>query len=216
MEQNLHIWGELPETERKQLTENAVTRRFTAGTVMETGEERCLGLMAVLKGELRVYMMSEEGREITLFRLHGGDLSVISAACAFKRLYMDALIVAEVDTEVKVVGLGVLNRLMAEDLTLRCYLYELMMHHFSEALGAVEQMVFQPFSRRLAGFLLSESHRTGTAELHLTHEQIAKYLGSAREVVARKMKQFSEAGLVEMHRGTVKITDKKRLEALFD
>ncbi|MBP3397221.1 MAG: Crp/Fnr family transcriptional regulator [Clostridia bacterium] len=207
MEKTLPVWGDISKNERELLLKNAIDRHFSTGTVMETGEDRCLGLMLILRGELRLYMMSEEGREVTLLRLHSGDLSVISAACVLKRLYMDALIVAEADTEVKMVPLPTLNRLMEENIHLRCYLYELMMQHLSEALGAVEQVVFQPFCRRLSGFLIAECQRTGADTVYLTHEQIAKYLGSAREVVARMMKRFAAAGLVEMRRGSVRVLD---------
>lgn len=211
MEKTLPVWGDISKNERELLLKNAIDRHFPMGTVMETGEDRCLGLMLILRGELRLYMMSEEGREVTLLRLHSGDLSVISAACVLKRLYMDALIVAEADTEVKMVPLPTLNRLMEENIHLRCYLYELMMQHLSEALGAVEQVVFQPFCRRLSGFLTAECQRTGADTVYLTHEQIAKYLGSAREVVARMMKRFAAAGLVEMRRGSVRVLDADRL-----
>ncbi|MBE6594880.1 MAG: Crp/Fnr family transcriptional regulator [Ruminococcaceae bacterium] len=213
MEKTLPVLGDMQQNERELLLKNAVSRSFPAGTVMETGAEQCLGLMLIERGELRLYMMSEEGREVTLLRFHSGDLSVISAACVLKQLYMDALIVAEEDTRVKVVSLTVLNRLMEENIHLRCYLYELMMQHLSEALGAVEQVVFQSLSRRLSGFLVAECRRTGSDTVYLTHEQIAKYLGSAREAVARMMKRFATAGLVEMRRGAVHVLDAEGLIA---
>ena len=68
--------------------------------------------------------------------------------------------------------------------------------------------------KRLAIFLCDESARTGSQVISLTHEQIAKYMGSAREVVSRMLKYFTNEGIVEVSRKGIRILDKERLRLM--
>ena len=76
----------------------------------------------------------------------------------------------------------------------------------------LQQVLFMRADRRLARLLYEEMERLQTDEIKLTHEQIAKYMGSAREVVSRLLKYFADENIVELSRGTVKILDKVKLE----
>ena len=78
----------------------------------------------------------------------------------------------------------------------------------------MQQILFMSFDRRLAVFLIDELSRSTTDSIQLTQDQIAKYMGSAREVVSRMLKYFSAEGIVEVHRGGIKILDKSKLRAL--
>ena len=78
----------------------------------------------------------------------------------------------------------------------------------------MQQILFERFDRRLAGFLLEEYARTGSREILMTHEQIAAQVSSAREVVARTLKRFSADGLVEMKRGKLLLKDPNALKKL--
>ena len=79
----------------------------------------------------------------------------------------------------------------------------------------MQQILFMSMDKRLAIFLLDELAKTGSDTVKLTHEQIAKYIGSAREVVSRMLKYFSSEGLITSSRSEgIKIVDKKRLRAL--
>ena len=79
---------------------------------------------------------------------------------------------------------------------------------FSNVMWAMQQILFMSFDRRLAIFLLDEAAAFLSQEIKMTHEQIARLMGSAREVVTRMLKYFSSEGYVELSRGTVKILDK--------
>jgi len=78
----------------------------------------------------------------------------------------------------------------------------------------MQQILFMSTDKRLAVFLTDEAARTGSSTIGLTHEQIAKYIGSAREVVSRMLKYFSTEGIVEVSRKGIKITDKEKLRQL--
>jgi len=208
------IWNELGEPERRRLEQNAVYRSVPCGTALSEGEDDCVGLIVVHAGRLRACILSDEGREITLYRLFEGDVCLFSASCILTDLQVDIRIEAEVDTSFWVIPAGVYQALAAESVKLSGFTSSLMATRFSEVMWRMDQILFQRFDQRLAAFLLDESAVEGTDELEITHERIARHMGSAREVVTRMLKYFQSEGLVTLSRGGVALTDRKRLRAL--
>ena len=78
----------------------------------------------------------------------------------------------------------------------------------------MQQILFMGADRRLAIFLWDEISKSKTTEVKMTHEQIARYMGSAREVISRMLKYFAGEGIVELFRGGVRVIDKKKLQNL--
>jgi CRP/FNR family transcriptional regulator len=89
-----------------------------------------------------------------------------------------------------------------------------MASRFSDVMWIMEQILFMSFDQRLAIFLIEQSAIQESDDIHITHENIAKNMGSAREVVTRMLNYFQDEGIVELHRGGIKIIDRKRLEAM--
>ena len=174
---------------------------------MHSQDSACLGMILVLEGEARAYILSEEGREITLFRLHAGEPCVLSASCVISRLTFDTHIVAETGCTVLVIGPDAFSSLTDRNIYVRCFMYELATEHFSAVMASMQQILFMRYDRRLAMFLLEEHERTNSCEIRMTHERIAQNTSSAREVVARTLKRFSTQGLVELRRGSIMLKD---------
>ena len=151
---------------------------------------------------------------MTLFRLYGGDLCVLSASCVISQITFDTQMTAQRDTEVLIIPANIVAMLKEQNLAVRCCLYELATARFSDVMWAMQQLLFKGLDRRLAGFLLSEAERTGSDTIRMTHEQIAQHISSAREAVARMLKQFSEEGLVELKRGAITLRDFDSLKQL--
>lgn len=205
---HLPYWGDLNEAERKAVAQHAVVRHYAKGSILHSGGgNACLGMIYVLHGRLRTYLLSEEGREITLFRLEAGDPCVLSAACVVSQLTFDTQMEVETDCDLLIVGAAVFKKLTEENIYVRCFLYELATARFSTVMWTMQQILFEKVDRRLAAYLLAESEKTGSLELHVTHEEIARQINSAREVVARMLKRFSADGLVELRRGAVRLTN---------
>ena len=207
------VWDKLTDAQRRALESAASPRRLEAGEQL-SGAGECVGLLAVRSGRLRAYMISDTGREITLYRLFERDICLFSASCVMRGLQFDVSIEAEQPSEVLVVSPEVYKRVMEESAPLANYTNELMASRFSEVMWLVEQVLWKSFDRRLAAFLLEESALEGGPELGLTHERIAAHLGTAREVVTRMLRYFQSEGLVSLSRGTVRIADRQGLEAL--
>ena len=196
------------------MQQNAVIRLYKKGTRVYSSERECLGMLFVMQGEMRTYLLSEEGREVTLFRIYPNDLCVLSASCVISQISFDTQMSAQKDTEALMIPPNIVLLLKEKNLSVRCFLYELATKRFSDVMWAMQQILFKRLDQRLALFLMQESQRLGTDTIHMTHEQIAQQISSAREAVARMLKQFSEDGLVELKRGAIRLLDQKGLKAL--
>ena len=210
----LPFWASLTEQEKEILRKSAVIRRYEKGSFIHSSDRDCLGMLFILSGEIRTYILSDEGREVTLFRLYAGDLCVLSASCVINQITFDTQLTAQKDTELLILPAAILASLKEKNVHLRCFLYEQATKSFSDVMWAMQQILFKRLDQRLAAFLLSEADRTGTDTITMTHEQIAQHISSAREAVARMLKQFTEEGLVELRRGTIIIKDAGCLRSL--
>jgi len=208
------IWDKLTTEQQSRITELADFRKVPAGRVLHDGGPNCLGLVLVRSGQLRAYMLSEEGREVTISRFFEMDICLFSASCVMPDLQIDVMITAEKDSEVWVIPACLYQNLMGESTALANYSRELIAGHFSELMWLMEQIMWKSFDKRLAAFLVEESVVEGQDVLQLTHEKIANHMGTAREVVTRMLRYFQSEGMVKLTRGTVELTDKKRLQQL--
>ena len=180
----LPFWSSLTEQEQETLRQSAFVRHYEKGAFIHSSDNECLGMLSVLSGEIRTYLLSEEGREVTLFRLYPGELCVLSASCVISQITFDTQMTAGMDTEVLIIPANVIAALKEKNLYVRCFLYEL------------------------------ATKRTGSDTIRMTHEQIAQHISSAREAVARMLKGFSEDGLVELRRGAITLRDTDGLNHL--
>lgn len=210
---SLPFWDDIDETDRRIICENTVSRSFAAGENSHSGGE-CSGVIFVQSGCLRVYILSENGKDITLYRLFPGDMCMLSASCVLESITFDVTIDAEEDSECIIIGGSVFNTLSQKYKDIRIFSLETAVSRFSDVMWVMQQILFMSMDKRLAIFLIDEAARTDSEEILLTHEQIAKYIGSAREVVSRTLKYLASEGMVEVSRKGVRITDKDKLRKL--
>ena len=208
------IWDKLSAEHQQRIAELADLRQVKAGTVLHDGGPNCLGLLLVRSGQLRAYMLSEEGREVTIGRFFEMDLCLFSASCVMPSMQFDVLIAAEKDAEVWVIPACLYQNLMNESIALSNYSRDLISTHFSEVMWLMEQIMWKSFDKRLAQFLLEESAVEDTLSLKLTHEKIANHMGTAREVVTRMLRYFQSEGLVKLTRGAVELVSPEKLRSL--
>jgi CRP/FNR family transcriptional regulator len=174
----------------------------------------CLGLLLIRSGQLRVYTLSSEGREITLYRLFDHDICLFSASCVMPNIQFEVIIEAEKDCEMWVLPSCLFKDLMEESAVVANYANQLISSRFSDVMWLMEQIMWKSFDKRLASFLLEESALEASASLKITHEKIANHMGTAREVVTRMLRYFQSEGMVKLTRGTVELIDEDKLEKL--
>lgn len=207
------FWDEIPEEDRSALCRNSYVMRYSRGENLHSGSE-CSGVIFVRSGSLRLYIMSEQGKDVTLYRLHRGDMCMLSASCVLKSITFDVFVDAEEDSECYVISGPVFAEVSARNPQIRIFALETAVSRFSDVMWVMQQILFMSLDKRLAIFLIDEAARTHSDTVALTHEQIARYIGSAREAVSRMLKYFASEGIVEVSRGGVHILDRERLRRL--
>lgn len=207
------FWNDISEKEQTYICENSLALTYPKGTNVHNGDE-CSGVFFVRSGCLRIYIMSEEGKEITLYRLHDGDMCMLSASCVIQAITFDVFVDAEENSECYVINGSAFSAVSERNPIIKIFALETAVSRFSDVMWVMQQILFMSMDKRLAIFLADEASRLESDTIPLTHEQIAKYIGSAREVVSRMLKYFSNEGIVEYSRKGVKILDKKKLRAL--
>lgn len=208
------IWNKLTIQQQNTLSQSANSRSIKKGTIIHNGSTDCLGLLLVRSGQLRAYILSDEGREITIYRLFERDICLFSASCMMNSIQFEITIEAEKDSELWIIPSDNYKNLMEQSAPLSNYTNEIMASRFSDVMWLIEQVMWKSMDKRIAAFLLEEVDIEGTSQLKITHETIANHLGTHREVVTRMLRYFQNEGMVKLTRGTIQVTDPQKLEQL--
>jgi CRP/FNR family transcriptional regulator len=208
------VWNKRNPSQQKLIEASLIHRTEPKGTIIHNGSADCAGLILIRSGQLRAYILSDEGREVTIYRLFDWDICLFSASCVLNSVQFEIIIQAEKETEFWVIPPMVFKKLMEESAPMANYVNDIMGSRLSEVMWLVEQIMWKSLDKRLATFLLEEAVIEGTQELKITHENIANHLGTHREVVTRMLRYFQNEGMVKLSRGAVTLTDEEKLEAL--
>lgn len=208
------VWSKLTEQQRAMIQSNLISRSVEKGTLLHNGSMDCTGLFLIKSGQLRAYILSDEGREITIYRLFERDLCLFSASCMMNSLQFDITIEAEKDSELWVIPVEIYKSIMEQSAPVANFTNEIMASRFSEVMWLIEQIMWKSLDKRVAAFLLEETALEQSSQLKITHEVIANHLGTHREVITRMLKYFQNEGMVRLSRGTIDVTDTSALEEL--
>ncbi|AGA68762.1 cAMP-binding protein [Desulfitobacterium dichloroeliminans LMG P-21439] len=206
--------GDLSYKQLENLMDHSNYQEAPAGTIVAEKGSFCHGLALVLSGDLRVAMNSEDGREITMYHIGKGRICPLSAACVLGDFKGNTVTVtAEVDTRV----IWVTRRFFEQSFTECEPFYRFVMSDLSnrlfEATLMVDGLAFISVRKRLAQLLLSNSN-DGRCPVYITHEGIARELGTAREVISRELKGFERVGILTLSRGRLDIKNSQELEKI--
>ena len=205
--QQYEFWDKLTEVEKRLLEQQIKLAHYEEGQFITGTGSECLGLFLVKEGTLRIYLMSEDGKEATVCRVHEGEFCMLSGSCMLSNISFDVHIDAESEASVYILSAGALKKIMSENVYMENFIYE----SFSDIIAAFQKMLFASLEQRLVSFLLDESIRRRKNKILMTQEQIAKSIGSAREAVSRMLKQLNQEGCIQLFRGGVQIMDRKKL-----
>lgn len=213
MSNRLPFWNLLTDKEKEILKDNTIERTYTKGSIVFDNSSSCLGLLNVISGQVRAYLVSDEGKEVTIFKLEDNDLCVLSASCIIKQITFDTQLVANEDTKVLIVPSNIIEDLAYMNIELRCYLYEKALARFSDVMWNMQELLFKGLDSRVANYLINQYERTDSTIIKVTHEEIANDINSAREAVTRILKLFVQDGLIKLQKGCIEIID---VDALYD
>lgn len=208
------IWDKLKKEEQSLLENNISRHKIKKNEILHRGFDDCIGLVVVISGRFRAYIISDSGREVTLYRLFERDICLLSASCVLSGIQFEISIEAEENSEFYIIPPNIFNELMEQSAAVANYANKIMASRFSDVMWLMDQIMFKSFDVRLAEFLLEESNVEQSDILTITHEKIANHMGSAREVVSRMLKYFQTERIVKLSRGNIEIADRKRLETM--
>ena len=200
---HIPFWANLTPEEKAIVSQRAITKRFSKNQLISSNSSACLGVILILSGGIRVSLISNEGREVTLYRAHANEFCVSTASCVIHQLTFETIVTAEEDTRVLVIPSSICERLMNSNIHVRAFIFERETERYSQTIWAIQQMLFKRFDQRLASYFINTYRNSGKTEIKKTQEEIARDVNSAREVVARMLREFASKGFVEIKRGKI-------------
>ncbi|WP_249299526.1 Crp/Fnr family transcriptional regulator [Feifania hominis] len=210
----LPFWAKLDGSQQDRLNRAALYCTAKRGTILHNGSQDCVGVLVLTDGRMRTYTLSGEGREVTLYRLFERDMCVFSASCVMRGVTFDVTIAAESDVSFFQIPSDLFRELMRESAVVANYVNELIATRMSDVMWLLDQVMYRRMDARVAAALLEEAELEQSEQLKLTHEELARHLGSAREVITRMLKYLQSEGLVSLGRGAVCLLDEAGLRRL--
>jgi len=214
LEEHLPFWSRLNPADRDLIFSTCSASVYGPGEIILSRDRECSGLVLVKSGQLRAFFESEDGKEITLYRLLSGDICILTASCVLKNITFEVTLETEKNSEVLFIPAVTWGKLAGRNADVKEFSMDLVSERFSEVMWVMEQMVSKNMGQRVAAFLLEQSALENSETLFLTHETIAKNLGTAREVVSRILKYLENDGLLKLSRGQILLTGRKKLREL--
>lgn len=210
--EKLPFWEKLTIEEKSEVKKYAKLKEYKKGSLIHSENSDCLGMIMIVTGEVRTYIMSDEGREVNLFKIKEDECCVLSASCLINQITFETYMVAEKDCNILIISDSLFNKLINNNIYVRCFTYELLSEKFSIVMWIMQQILFNKFDRRLANFLVNECKKTDSNEIKMSQEEISKYIGSAREVVSRMLKRFENENLIEVSRKSIIVKNLDKLK----
>ncbi|MEE1256740.1 MAG: Crp/Fnr family transcriptional regulator [Lachnospiraceae bacterium] len=207
------FWNTLSDNDKDFLCTHSSEVYFDKEQAVHNNTE-CTGLYIVKSGRLRLYMLSEDGKEITLYRLAPGEVCMLSASCVLQSITFDVYIDAEIPSECYMINAAAFHTISEKIPAVKIFALETAVSRFSDVMWILQQIVFMSMDKRLAIFLYDEILSNGTDTITMTHDQIARHLGTAREVITRMLKHFAADGILNVTRKGIHIIDRTKLKQI--
>lgn len=175
--------------------------------------QQCAHLAMVMEGVGRVYKLSPSGREITLYRIYGGESCVLTASCIMSQNKFPAMAATETSVAAVLVSPQNVREWFCQDPEWQKFIFGLLSFRLNDIISVVEEVAFKRIDVRIAEQLVRNLAH-GERTLHKTHAELAADVGSSREVISRILKDFAERGLVTLTRGSIEVTDLDGIQCL--
>ena len=141
------FWDKLTAEQQEMLCRTTRPVRYRKGERVHSPVENCVGILLLRTGQFRAYLLSDDGRDVTLYRLFGGEICILSASCVMDSVNFDLYIDAEEDTEAYCISAGVFRSLMQQNVEVRCFAYQMTAERFSDTMWTMQQILFMSADR---------------------------------------------------------------------
>lgn len=185
--------------ENLNIKEDLLYFTYPKGKRIYVNQEVCEGVIYLLSGEIRVFTTSDNYKEITLFTLTPQEICILSASCVLPSFELDVTLIAQRDCQIALLPSKKAQKLAQENLAFAQKINEIINKRLSQTLQVLNSVAFTPLQQRIKDFLLQSKQK----ELHITHEELANHLGSAREAISRVLKEMEQKGEIILQRGKI-------------
>ena len=214
LSENLAFWNDLTCQDKKSLVENTYYQHYRKNDLVHGGKSICTGMLYIIKGDLRGYVLSDDGKEINVNKLNKENVCILSASCVMGSLFKDFYLEALSDTSLINIDVNFLQLLAEKYPSVKIYVYEISSTRYTKVLKKMQDILFLSVEKRLAIKLLDEYELQNSIVLRITHDDIAKDIGSVREVVSRSLKQFQKHDIVKLSRASVELIDLEKIRSI--
>lgn len=212
--ESLPFFKDLSEKEKTLLYNASRIEEYKRGELISSKYSSCTGLVIVISGQLRSFMSSLSGKEITLFKLFKNDLCILSSSCFYQNLTYDINLQAVENSHIIIIDGNFFKELINQNISAQKFILEITQSKLSEVLWVLEQVVFFNLDYRLSDYLINQYYLKNSDKISITHEIIANDLGSSREVISRMLKRFEKDNIVKVSRGCIKIINIEKLQSI--
>lgn len=212
--EQLPFWDHLSSDERALVSERSFIRTFSANQLISNTDNSCTDIVFIVRGGIRTGLISDEGKEITLFRVGSGECCVTTASCVIKQISFDTLVTTTEESTLLIVPASLCEHLTANNIYVKAFMLEAEAERYSQVVHVLQQMLFKRLDQRVASYLIERAQACGSPELKITQDELARDINSAREAVTRVLHRLAADGLVEVKRGRILILNENGLRQL--
>jgi len=195
------FYGRMSEADQKLLRDTVLRKELEKGQIIFGDNQSCTGIPLVAKGTLRLFRISDKGREMTLYRVTKGEMCILAAVCAMGDVEYDFSIEAEEDAVLETVPPDVFRKLMNESEVFKTYVFNTLAEKLILSIETIEMLIFVSIEDRIMEYVLDNADASGV--LKITHEKLAIDLGSSREVITRQLKKMADKNMLSLSRGKI-------------
>jgi CRP/FNR family transcriptional regulator len=203
----LHIMPEHPGL--NNLARHASINHYKAGTKLFATGDACDDFVMITKGTARVQISTRTGREMILFRLNAGDICALTTSCLLTDSPYYAEGISETELDILAIPSSVFQQTLKSDPDIFIPLLGNYARRIGELTNIIDRLMSRDLDTELATFLLTRADTDLTVAL--SHQKIAKEIGTSREVISRKLKALEKAGVVKLGRGKIWLKNTDRL-----
>jgi CRP/FNR family transcriptional regulator len=210
----LPFFQKLDRNDQDMIAMTAFCSMYSSGDIIFSKERECEGLIIIKSGQLRALYGLEDGKEITLYRLMPRDICILTASCVLKNISFEIILEVEKNSEVFFIPPAIWRKLSEKSVAVKDFSIALISERLSEIIWVMDQMISKNMEQRIASFLLEQSSLEHSEVLSVTHDTIARNVGTVREAISRSLKYMENAGLLKLSRGQIRLTNMKKLKEI--
>lgn len=195
------FYTQMSQADAAMLRGAVIRKELEKGQIMMGDNSRCTGIPMVMRGRLRLFRISDKGREMTLYHISEGELCLMAGVCAMGDVEYDFSIEAERDSVLAIIPPDAFKELLYRSEPFKVYVFNALAQKLIQSVETIEMLIFESIEERVMTYLQHNANAAG--EVKTTHEKMAVELGSSREVITRQLKKMAEKDLIELKRGKV-------------